>query len=260
MENAWFHVTGNIPEAWRDRRIALRLNFGGETLVYDKSGVPLTGLTSSSVFFKRYVKEYLFLDSPLPDRIDLWCETVAMTLVGQAEGSGTGICSHLEIGWIDNELWNLKWEFQIVHELAGMTPGARSHRALMALDESITLFNGDPANASLAREPLKRILSLHGEVNGLHARSVIPIWMSAGSGRSANRSAKPHGHLPARSAIWKSIPGMFSELPRRSSMHSSKSMHRNFSGKSGRQLRKNAGKCKAACGLRLIAISVPENL
>lgn len=163
MENAWFHVTGTIPEAWRGRRVALRLNFGGETLVYDESGVPLTGLTSSSVFFKKYVKEYLFLDSPYPERIDLWCETVAMTLVGQAEGSGTGICSHLEIGWIDDDLWKLKWEFQLVKELAGLAPGARSHRAVMALDESITLFNGDAANAHLAREPLKRILSLHAD-------------------------------------------------------------------------------------------------
>ena len=90
MENAWFHVTGTIPEAWRSRRIALRLNFGGETLVYDEFGVPLTGLTSSSVFFKKYVKEYLFLDSPYPDQIDLWCETVAMTLVGQAFSGALG--------------------------------------------------------------------------------------------------------------------------------------------------------------------------
>ncbi len=49
-ESAWFHLTGEVPVKWKDKAIAIKLDLGGESLVFSDKGEPLCGLTHNSAF------------------------------------------------------------------------------------------------------------------------------------------------------------------------------------------------------------------
>ena len=40
-ESGWFRLHAEIPADWTGRQLALRLNLGGEALLFDRDGVPL---------------------------------------------------------------------------------------------------------------------------------------------------------------------------------------------------------------------------
>ena len=56
-DNAWFHLKGSIPNSWMNKKVVAKLNFTGEGLIFSNSGVPLQGITSSSVFNKEFKRD-----------------------------------------------------------------------------------------------------------------------------------------------------------------------------------------------------------
>ena len=81
--SAWFHVTATVPESFAGRECCLRLNTGGELLLFDSRGVPLYGLTGYSVFNTNFFKDTYVLGKLAPgSRVDFWCEAAANNLFG----------------------------------------------------------------------------------------------------------------------------------------------------------------------------------
>ena len=57
-ENAWFHFTCDVKPEWVGKPVWVRLNLGGEILIFDSNGIPVFGLTSHSMFNPYYKKEF----------------------------------------------------------------------------------------------------------------------------------------------------------------------------------------------------------
>ena len=48
---AWFHITGEVPEGYREEELFLGLDIDGEGCLFDGSGTPLRGITNVSSEF-----------------------------------------------------------------------------------------------------------------------------------------------------------------------------------------------------------------
>ena len=51
---SWLHLTGQLPAAWQGQKIIARLNVGGEGLIFNNAGMPLQGITESSIFWASF--------------------------------------------------------------------------------------------------------------------------------------------------------------------------------------------------------------
>jgi len=81
---SWFKCTAMIPATLRDRMLAVRLDLGGEGLVYEPDGELLQGISSGSVFESDFSRDLIHLGL-LPesqDQIELWIEASACGLFG----------------------------------------------------------------------------------------------------------------------------------------------------------------------------------
>ncbi len=56
-EEAYFMLSGKVPEEWKGCEIVGKINSGGETMVLDKNNVPVDALTDASVFDPDYKKD-----------------------------------------------------------------------------------------------------------------------------------------------------------------------------------------------------------
>ena len=48
-ESGWFRLHAEIPADWTGRQLALRLNLGGEALLFDRDGVPQFAFSAGSL-------------------------------------------------------------------------------------------------------------------------------------------------------------------------------------------------------------------
>ena len=46
-ERAWFHLKAVVPGEWKGKKVVVRINLGGESLVFSNEGMPLAGLVNS---------------------------------------------------------------------------------------------------------------------------------------------------------------------------------------------------------------------
>ena len=74
-ENAYFKLSGTVPDYWQMEECILNLNFSGEALVFTPEGVPFYSLTGGSVFDPWYYKSSF----PLPAE---WEEYLMIDLFG----------------------------------------------------------------------------------------------------------------------------------------------------------------------------------
>ena len=171
--NAWFHFTGSIPNEWMGKPIWVRLDLGGEILVFNNNGLPVFGLTNHSIYNPYYKKEHyeLISKADASSSIDFWCEVCANGLFGEGEyASGlfgdreddkNGTVSVMEYGIYNNEV------FQLWDDVATLTSllesyeqhCARKYQIADALERAEGVYADEPENAALAREVLKRQLS-----------------------------------------------------------------------------------------------------
>ncbi|MBP5639395.1 MAG: alpha-mannosidase, partial [Victivallales bacterium] len=176
-QSAWLHVTGHIPEAWRGKALALRINVSGEALIFDESGVPLYGLCSSSCFGNDYVKELYELPNGASSDIDLWIEATANGMFGQEDLADTpnfrnprfgekasrqcGFCQKLRLVVLNTELRELFYDVEALWELMQCI-GEKDYRyteIVRALNSAFAAMDDTPERADKARACLAPILN-----------------------------------------------------------------------------------------------------
>ncbi len=167
-ESGWFHLTAQVPEQWAGKTIALKLELGGEILLFNEKGVPFYGLTNTSVFAANYRKNvYRWVDAAKAgQKLDLYAEVGANGLLGDEITPGTdwicdvGSVRHLKMGILNVDAWQLVNDFEVLYSKLETVPvkNYRYTQMVMALNEAVSTYNDTPANAAAARETLKQEL------------------------------------------------------------------------------------------------------
>ena len=175
-ENAWFHFTCDIKPQWVGKPVWVRLDLGGEILIFDKDGIPAFGLTNHSMYNPYYKKEYyeLLKCAEADSKIDFWCEVAANGLFGEQEKGPVGICVEMSAGVWDGEMFGLFADYNVLLSLFNsyQTPCARKQQIAAALAKAEAVFADERSNAASAREILKKQLSLHATESELTATTI----------------------------------------------------------------------------------------
>ena len=141
----WFHVTGEVPKAWRGACVTLNLDFHGEALVFDAKGCPLVGLTNGCAFLPGYRKDHFhwLAKAKGGEKVDFWVDAGANDMFGVsrrpdpvAEGAppeavhGTWSASvdQLSVCRFDYDKWQLKQDLDVILSLARALPEKSSRR------------------------------------------------------------------------------------------------------------------------------------
>ena len=187
-ESAWFHVSAVVPESFAGKEICLRLNTGGELLLFDAKGVPLYGLTGYSVFDTGFFKDTYVLGKLKPGaKVEFWCEAAANNLFGvhlpgpesrtpeAPLGSFYPMIQTLRLCVFDRPTWLFLLEMET---LAGMLEryghdDYRGRQLLRRLNEAMDIYAFDPANAPAARKFLQdTVFKLKAEDGALTANTI----------------------------------------------------------------------------------------
>ena len=165
---AWYHITGILPAGADAGELVLRLNCGGEGLLYSRQGQPIQGITCYASCFEDRLgtpkKEIIPLYDCLHDgsMVDFWIDCGANDLFGNmADKSRVGaLCIARE----KKEIRALAYDVQV---LLGVVDYAEDEAfkaqiisAVSALMEQTELTE---AWASQARMTLKPLLDSHNE-------------------------------------------------------------------------------------------------
>lgn len=180
-DSCWVHVRGTVPASWAGQQLVMRLNLGGEALVFDEAGVPVCGLTDHSLFDRYFVKEiYYFAQPAQPNQeVDLWIEGVSSNIQGKTdfpwaphvsrephpEGQSHPVVKSLRLAVFRDELYHYRIEFDFLYSLLKeyYKADCTKHRARQlayALYKSLDAYCGKPDNAAAARAVLAPVLRL----------------------------------------------------------------------------------------------------
>jgi alpha-mannosidase len=177
-DSAWLHIEETIPAEWQDKSLGLRLNLGGEVLLFDEKGVPQYGLTNTSVFMSCYRKEIYQLDEKTNSsgKLDMWLELAANGLFGDeinpdvpGQKCDVGLIRHLRLGVFNKEVWHLRLDIEVLFGLLNVERPAgdfvfgspsfpkesrRAVKLMMLINNAIDVYAQNPANAAAARKIL----------------------------------------------------------------------------------------------------------
>ncbi len=206
-DSAWFKLTVTVPQEWDGKEIVAHLNFNGESLVFGADGCPLFGLTNGSVFAMGYGKDVYYFNRCAKggEKIELWVESAANHLFGinqpgdpartcpERHGSYEGRVINCELCLFSRDLWHLLLDIDTLNSLlAGLrTPSIntndgnawgslkkliqltpRQKKIVYLVNEAITAYADNPANAAKAREVLKPLFSTPANASDLNITAV----------------------------------------------------------------------------------------
>ena len=171
----WFHVTGEVPKAWRGACVTLNLDFHGEALVFDAKGCPLVGLTNGCAFLPGYRKDHFhwLAKAKGGEKVDFWVDAGANDMFGVsrrpdpvAEGAapeavhGTWSASvdQLSVCRFDYDKWQLKQDLDVILSLARVLPEKSSRRiqVVRATSRALDLLPPGRGGARAVHEQLRR--------------------------------------------------------------------------------------------------------
>ena len=208
-DSAWIHLQSDIPENFKDKELALQLNFGGEALLFSKQGQPIYGLTNCSVFDKDYKKEFYRLPKNRNDnyKIDMWVEAAANGLFGlgldpglvdgDADVKYNPTVSSMNLVVFDTENWNLFLDINTLESIYQSEPRDSRKRAVCInhLNNAITAYEKSKGDATLTRNFLNEELSKPAYASSIemyaigHAHIDIAwLWRVAETRRKAART------------------------------------------------------------------------
>lgn len=174
-DSAWLHLNDEIPCEWKDKTLALRLNLGGEALIFGNDGMPLYSLTNTSVFQSCYRKEIYRLseENISSDRIDMWIELAANGLFGDeinpdvpGQKCDIALIRHMKLGIFNEEVWKLRLDMETLMGILNMERPAgdyvfghpaypknnrRITHLVMLINDAIDAYGMNPANADKSR-------------------------------------------------------------------------------------------------------------
>jgi len=187
-ESAWFHLLAKVPPEWKGQKVVAQLDFTGEGLVVDKSGMPIQGITKGSVFDRNFSRDIVRLFDACKggEEVELWVETAGNDLFGlymnldpapdDPARFGHYECrvNKMRLCLFDEELWHLWLDIEILKGLVKRLPenSVRRARIIRNVNEAIDAFKDDPSNAKSSREILKKELSKSAAPSDLSACAV----------------------------------------------------------------------------------------
>jgi len=174
-ESAWFHLSSEIPETHKGEKLATELDFSGEGLVFTPSGEIIQGITNGAIWDQNFLRTRVLLDEKFikDGKVELWVETAANSLFGVHTEENPKVESPKRHGWFDakvekirfgiydDDIWKLYLDARILIGLVKKLEenSVRRHRAILALNNCINMFNNSRENSQKARESLKGELS-----------------------------------------------------------------------------------------------------
>lgn len=154
---AWFNFTGALPPGYEFSDLVLLINFSGEGLYVDRSGVPVQGLTAGTVAFEygSMPKHVLPLngDMLLDNLVNIWIDAGCNGLFGRMIGEGKLVEAH--IGLRQSELRSLSYDFAVLKGAMEQLPedSPQYHSILFSLNaaanEMYDYTNEEAARARL---------------------------------------------------------------------------------------------------------------
>lgn len=172
----FFKVICQIPDKWAGKEIYAKLNFSGESLVFDQNLNELTMLTDASVFDSEFKKDLLCLtkSSKAGDSFTFYIESTANGAFGlnmdndpdakhiSSNGDFTATVEFARFGVFNREVWQLANDLMIVggfieQQKAG---GALAKKLEAAVRRSIAAYADDSRNAVRARKELLWVFEL----------------------------------------------------------------------------------------------------
>ena len=186
-ENGWFHLQGTVPESWQGKEVVLLLQLSGEALLFDEKGVPRCGFSGGSVFAPAYQKNRIFFcHAKGGERADFWVEACANYLYGlgvdrdpapDAEHPGGRVdaaVKKIRLAVFRRNVWHLLLDVLALQGVMTALPedDYRRKKIVCALDDALSLYCGNPANADKCRESLRKILSYPAVKSALSAHAV----------------------------------------------------------------------------------------
>ena len=188
---AWFHVTGTLPKSWKGAYITLNLNFGGESLVFDKSGCPILGLTNGSVFDGDYNKDHYHYVKAAKggEKIDLWIDVGCNGLFGvsrpgdpdwepdpaKKHGFHSASVVSLSACRFDYDLWQLRIDLDILRSLYATLPenSGKRIRIVRAVSKALDLLPEERGGAAAVREALKKsVFAIGPDPASIHVNAI----------------------------------------------------------------------------------------
>ena len=194
----WFHIQARVPASWKGAYVTARLDFGGETLVFDDQGDPMVGLTNGSVFDAHYSKDVVHL---MPhcrggEAVDLWLETGANNLFGitrcgdpawiedpsKVHGTFTGRVVSLRLCRFDEAKWRLWLDLQVLENLVTALPETAARRTHLLRGMSKALDVYAQKGAAACRTALKPVCAVPSDpatvdVYGVGHAHIDTAWL-----------------------------------------------------------------------------------
>jgi len=142
-EVGWFKCTVDVPESHRGRMAVLRVDIGGEGLVYKHDGTILQGISSGSVFENEFNRDLIHLGTLLDDikQIEVWVEGSACGLFGmfteqnpkpdspKRYGHYDADIRKAELCLFDRDSWHLWLDIEAVRGILSALPESSTRRA-----------------------------------------------------------------------------------------------------------------------------------
>lgn len=187
-DNAWFHLKGILPESWKNKKVVANLDFNGEGLIFSKEGIPLQGITSSSVYNREFKRDIfpIYDNCKGGEDIELWIEAVAIGYLGvnlpldskpdapNRYGEYKGKVNKIEYAIFDEELWHLWLDIEVLNGLVKTLPekSVRRSRIIRNVNKAIDAYGDNQNNSTSARSILKLELSKAASASDLSVSAV----------------------------------------------------------------------------------------
>lgn len=127
--SAYFVLEGVVPKEFAGKEAALKLNLGGEILIYDEQAKPLYGLTNCSQFDFDYMKNIHRLGC-VSGPFTIYAEVAANELFGldrvenkytrdipNVQGRWSGVFHEASIGLFNEDIWQLYCDLNALYSL-----------------------------------------------------------------------------------------------------------------------------------------------
>ena len=187
-DNAWFHLKGCIPKSWKNKKVVAHLDLNGEGLIFSDSGLPLQGITSSSVYNKEFKRDIfpIYEKCKGGEEIELWIEAVAIGYLGvnlpldpkpndtNRYGEFKGRVNKIEFAIFDEELWHLWLDIEVLNGLVKTLPekSVRRSRIIRNVNKAIDAYGDNQNNSNSARSILQVELSKPASASDLSVSAV----------------------------------------------------------------------------------------
>lgn len=194
----YFKVSFEIPKGWSGKEIYAKLNFSGESLVYDHNLSEINMLTDASVFDSEFKKDLICLSKSAKggERFLFYIESTANGAFGlnmdndpdvrhmSSNGSFSAVVKYSKFGIFNRDVWQLANDLTIV---GGFLEQQKPNSALakkisVAVMNSIAAYSDNSMNAKKARKELSWVLSLpakksSAEVTAIGHAHIDTAWL-----------------------------------------------------------------------------------